>query len=92
MTLVKNFLPVRSCLLAFLLSPVAAFCAPPANDNFADAIVIGPAGGTVAGTNVDATKEPGEPNHHGNLLGKSVWWTWTAPGASSVNIETAGSD
>src|SRR5439155_15585934 len=27
----------------------------------------------------------------GNVEGKSVWWTWTAPAGGSVTIKTAGS-
>src|SRR5206468_4372667 len=33
----------------------------------------------------------GEPNHAGNSGGKSIWWTWTAPSAGSVTINTRGS-
>lgn len=53
--------------------------APPANDNFANATVIGNISGNVTGTNVQATKETGEPNHAGNAGGHSVWYKWTAP-------------
>ena len=45
---------------------------------------------TVAGTNVGATREIGEPNH-GAPGGQSVWWTWTAPGNGSVIIQTTDS-
>jgi len=68
---------------------------PPANDNFANAIPITLNGGTakVTGYNAgnsttSATKEPGEPNHAGNIGGRSVWWKWTAPGAGSVTVDT----
>ena len=44
------------------------------NDDFVDAFPIGSAGGGFSGSNVDATKEPGEPNHAANLGGVSVWW------------------
>ena len=43
------------------------------------------------GTNVGATKEPGEPNHAGNSGGKSVWWSWTAPVSGNVSVTTVGS-
>ncbi|MBV9470569.1 MAG: hypothetical protein JOZ57_15120, partial [Abitibacteriaceae bacterium] len=53
---------------------------PPANDNFANAAVISnTTSGNIQGTNVNATKEPGEPNHAGNAGGASVWYAWTAP-------------
>ncbi len=45
----------------------------------------------VTGSNVGATKEPGEPNIEGVSGGKSVWWTWTATVAGRVTISTAGS-
>ena len=62
-----------------------------ANDNFADRIKL--AGGlTVAtGSNTGASKEIGEPAHAGNLGGKSVWWTWTAPADGTVTLSTQGS-
>jgi len=62
------------------------------NDDFADAIRISGSSGLVTGSNVIATKEAGEPNHAGNLGGKSVWWKWTAPSSGTVNIDTHGSD
>lgn len=52
----------------------------PVNDDFADAIVLsGEKGRMHSATNVGATKELGEPNHHGNPGGKSIWYKWTAP-------------
>ncbi len=62
--------------------------AQPANDNFADRIVITGASASVAGSNVGATREPGEPAHAGS---SSVWWTWVAPTANSVRLDTIGS-
>ena len=65
--------------------------APPVNDNFAGATLITGSSASVSGTNVNATKETGEPNHAGNAGGKSVWWTWTAPASGNVVIDTIGS-
>ena len=45
----------------------------------------------VGGNNFNATKEPGEPNHAGNRGGCSIWWTWTAPAATQVMVDTGGS-
>ena len=42
-------------------------------------------------TNVGATKEPNEPSH-GTGSAASVWYSWTAPAAGSVVIETCDSD
>lgn len=64
---------------------------PPPNDNFANAIAIADTNVTVLGTNVNATKEAGEPNHAGNIGGKSVWWTWQAPASVFVTMSTRGS-
>lgn len=57
------------------------FDAAPANDDFAAASVLTGAEGSIAGSNVGATLEPGEPDHHHNFHGSehSVWYSWTAP-------------
>lgn len=62
----------------------------PSNNNFADRLALTGASATVTGTNVGATKEPGEPNHAGNAGGASVWWTWAPPCTGSVEINTFG--
>ena len=64
---------------------------PPANDAFVNAAVISGASGTVTGTNVNATKETGEPNHGGFPGGKSVWYRWTAPSSGTATVTTCGS-
>jgi hypothetical protein len=63
----------------------------PANDNFANATVLSGSSVTITGTNANATKEAGEPNHGGNTGGKSVWYRWTAPSSGTVTIDTHGS-
>ncbi len=74
----------------------------PANDAFANAIVItlnSTGTTTVNGFNTNATKEPGEPSHAvnsgpsqaDNPGGRSVWWRWTSPSAGNVTIDTRGS-
>jgi hypothetical protein len=64
----------------------------PANNSFATATVIPGASANVTGTNEEADKEPGEPNHAGNSGGASVWWQWTAASNGPVGISTAGSN
>jgi subtilisin-like proprotein convertase family protein len=64
----------------------------PANNNFASAQVISNNSGSVTGSNVNATKESGEPNHAGNIGGASIWYRWQAPASGSVTITTAGSN
>jgi hypothetical protein len=71
---------------------VAANNSGPANDNFANGQVITGQSGTVNGTNVNATKEAGEPDHAGDTGGKSVWYQWQAPSSGSVTIDTLGSN
>ena len=67
----------------------------PRNDNFASAFTIAKPSSassiTYVANNVDATKETGEPNHAGNVGGKSVWWNWTAPSSASTTFTTKGS-
>ncbi len=59
---------------------------PPVNDNFADAILIVGASGTVLANNVAATTEVGEPLN--GAAGKTVWYKWTAPADMGVLFKT----
>ena len=77
--------------VALLLASGVAHAASPANDNFANSQQITGANATLSGTNVDATKEDGEPNHANNAGGKSVWYYWTPQSDGDVTIDTAGS-
>jgi subtilisin family serine protease len=63
----------------------------PDNDDFADAAVLFGFPVTASADNTGATKEPGEPDHAGNLGGSSLWWRWTAPQDGLVRIDTSGS-
>ncbi len=63
----------------------------PANDNFANAVLVTGTNATVTGSNIGATLEPGEPLHRGYYGGCSVWWKWTSPGAGYVTIDTSNS-
>ena len=71
-------------LLAGLLLPAEASAAP-ANDDFANAQVVGPALPIEAsGTTVGATVEPGEgPPDEGH----TVWFKWTAPASIPVRVD-----
>ncbi|MCB1123695.1 MAG: hypothetical protein KJT03_19230, partial [Verrucomicrobiae bacterium] len=64
----------------------------PKNDNFANASVISGTSLSVRGFNLNASEEVGEPDHAGDLGGKSIWWRWTAPSDGQVIIDTSGSD
>ena len=49
--------------------------------------------GTVWGSNANATKQPGEPNHISyDPGGKSVWWKWKAPRTGRYFVHLHGSD
>lgn len=65
------------------------------NDNIADAItlpaVIFVGGKQVTGSNVGATKEPGEPNHCGDQFARaSVWYQWTPTSNQALRIRAGG--
>ncbi len=60
---------------------------PPVNDNLAAATLLTGATGKKTGTNVNATGEPGEPNH-GSVPDTSVWYRWTAPESGQVVFNT----
>lgn len=62
-----------------------------ANDHFENATPISPVFPAVAGLNIGATREPGEPAHSNTGQGHSVWWTWTAPREGPVTMSTARS-
>jgi len=66
---------------------------PPPNDNFANAQMIAGCSGSVTGTNLGATHEPGEPNHSPDNGGgtRSVWYQWQAPASGSATVTTKGS-
>ena len=73
-----------------LTAPHAA--AQPANNNFTNRIALSSTiNVSTSGNNNLATKESGEPNHAGNVGGRSVWWIWTAPTNGMVVVTTVGS-
>lgn len=80
-------LAVAAASLAGRASAVA-----PANDSFNAAVELSGRSDFASGTNKDATKEPGEPNHAHEVGGASVWFEWTAPAGGEATIETCGSD
>jgi subtilisin len=62
------------------------------NDYYRNAILISnDLPDSQTGTNVDTSKELGEPDHGGNSGGSSVWWRWTAQTTGIVGIDTFGS-
>jgi glucose/arabinose dehydrogenase len=63
----------------------------PANDDFALAQPLFGARGSVAGSNVDADREPAEPNHAGHPGGHSVWYRWQANCHGRLRLDPTGS-
>ncbi|OWY61755.1 hypothetical protein B7486_62105, partial [cyanobacterium TDX16] len=90
---VQGVLVAGVVLLGLLAGTGVAAAAPPSNDDFADATVLG-ASGSLTGSNVDATSEAGEPDHGitANGIDASVWYRWTAPADGFLVVSTRGSD
>jgi hypothetical protein len=82
-------LGLLAVLAASLALAATAFASPPSNDNFANAVAL-PAGlpQQIAGTNVEATTEAGEPEPTVAPGGASVWYRWTAAGPLRVTADT----
>jgi hypothetical protein len=81
------FLTIIGTLVILLsYTPEASAVAPPANDNFVNAETIFGVGTSITSTNVEATKEVGEPNHAGNPGGKSVWYKFSPTIGSAYGI------
>lgn len=66
--------------------------AHPANDAFAGRFALTGSTGTVAGSNMLASREAGEPAHAGNGGGRSLWWTITPTTSGQLAVDTVGSD
>ena len=64
----------------------------PANDDFADASVIGGESGRETGTNMGAGFEDDEPLYFYRDSTATVWWRWTAPKSGSFSFSTQGSN
>ena len=66
----------------------SAYGVAPTNDMFANRIIISGDSGTVFGSNVGATLEPGENQPAGT---GTVWWSWTATTSDLCEFNTCGS-
>jgi alpha-tubulin suppressor-like RCC1 family protein len=64
----------------------------PPNDNFANAITLPGNQGQRLDSNVNATRQSGEPAHAGFLGDKSIWYTFTASLSGPMTIDTIGSN
>lgn len=61
--------------------------APPANDDFEDALLIEGTSASAEAENWAATKQTDEPDHRGDPGGASVWFKWTAPRTGGVFLQ-----
>jgi hypothetical protein len=84
----RGQLAILAAVVAALVVPAFANAAPPPNDAFAAPETISGTSGTVYGTTVDATAEPGEPQSM--PLNHSIWYAWTAPGYGTLSFNTGG--
>src|SRR5213078_3514389 len=64
---------------------------PPPNDAFNNAIILTGSSGSANRTNINATKQSGEPNHAGDAGGASIWYRWTPAASGQVTFNTLGS-
>jgi hypothetical protein len=59
---------------------------PPANDDLVNAQRIAVAAGTITGSTVAATAEPGEPSIGSYPLGHSIWFRWSPPVSGRATV------
>jgi len=84
----KNLL----CLLPLLALSAFGAATPPANDDFANRTALVSSGSiSIADRNASATTQALEPTIAGDVVSRSVWYSWTAPFTGPVTVSTAGS-
>jgi hypothetical protein len=78
----------------FALNPAGARAAPPPNDNFANAQVVGPGVPiAVAATTAESTAEAGEPPHFStNPATHTVWYSWTPTVSMTAVVDVCDRD
>lgn len=62
----------------------------PANDHFTNRIPVSGVMVSFGGSNAGASREPEEPLHTMTTGGKSLWWSWVAPGSGMATITVTG--
>lgn len=76
-------------VLALLFLMISFADAAPANDNYADRIVISGVSNVISGTLRGATYEL-PPAVMGDYGPRSVWWSWTAPADGQLTVQLVG--
>jgi hypothetical protein len=75
-------------LLVLAVAPALALAGLPLNDDFGSAAKLSGTRASALGTNVLATKQPGEPAHAGAAGGASVWYSWTPDRSGPAQVNT----
>ncbi len=83
-----------AALLALTVAGVNSLAAAPSNDAFVMATVLSGTSASDSASNSGAGKETGEPDHAGDVGGRSLWWEWTATfdGPVTFTTETSASN
>ncbi len=85
--MMRRSVAALATLLLLTLGSGAALAAPPTNDNFSAAQVVGPGLPiSVPASTIEATAQPLEPSIGGNPPVSTVWYQWTAPAAGPVVV------
>ena len=82
-----RFSILSAAVVGSLAAASPAIAAPPANDNFADALKVG-IGQEYAGVLSEATAELGEPGSASN----TVWFRYRSPRKARLTIDVSGTD
>lgn len=64
----------------------------PAGDGLAQRVALPGESGQLKVSTINATREPGEPNHANKPGGSSVWFSYVAPANGLVTLSTIGAD
>lgn len=64
---------------------------PAWNDNLSRPVQLTGLSGSTTGSSRGATRQAGEPLHHGLNSSNSLWYVWTAPTNGNFTFDTAGS-
>jgi hypothetical protein len=70
------------------LSGFRQFSVRPINDDFSNRIILATNFAWMAHRIAGASREPGEPVHHGNGYARSAWWSWTAPSSGKFYLSS----
>ena len=76
---------------AITLTGAGTSLAGPSNDNFTSATSVSGGVWTISGSNFNATRETGEPNHGATSGYSSVWFSWSPTVSGQYTLTTSGS-